>query len=417
MLPQLLPQLAQSLRLAGNAGALVDPLEDLLSAVRQCLLQQGTERAALPLGDHPHRLLMGNGVLIAALADKGVIHIRHCHHLRGNRDLLAHQPIGIARTVIALVVPAADGVRRLDQRLLPEGRQLRQHIRPLHRMGLYDPELLRRQPSRLVQDLLVNGDLTDVMQGGGGGDNGDLLLRQAVAPGQLGDAPQQKLRHDADMHHMQPALAVAELHDMPQNVHHQVGVALLFIHLIRGDLQKPPLPGVHPQQGRHPPPDPVRLKGTADVVHHTQVICPLPLPGAVLLINENHGNVVAKALVLHHFQHAEAVYLRHDGVQQHQIDDRNAPAQQGDGFNAVLRLQHLALILQKLPQKAPLRLGIIHNQYTLCSHNKHSYPPVREGRTFIRELSFPQYYPSILLSFPPVFNRKTQDSVNSGKVL
>ncbi len=63
------------------------------------------------------------------------------------------------------MVPTADLVRHFHQRLILIHLKIRKHVRTDHCMFFHDLTLLRRQTTRFIQNLLVNSDLSDVMQG------------------------------------------------------------------------------------------------------------------------------------------------------------------------------------------------------------------------------------------------------------
>jgi len=87
-----------------------------------------------------------------------VVDIRDSHDLRCDRDLVAAQAVGIARAIIALVMPADDGLQVPGE--LDGGEQLEAP----DRMHLHDLELLARQRAGLVQDLVRHPDLAKIVQ-------------------------------------------------------------------------------------------------------------------------------------------------------------------------------------------------------------------------------------------------------------
>ena len=119
---------------------------------------------------------MGDGRFIAAHAGQGIIYVGQGGDLGGDGDLLALQAVGVAPSVIPLVVPAADLIGGVDEGVVRVKGQLLQHLRTDERVGLDDLKLLRGQPPGFVQDVAVDGDLADVVEGGGGGVHGDVAL-------------------------------------------------------------------------------------------------------------------------------------------------------------------------------------------------------------------------------------------------
>ena len=89
------------------------------------------------------------------------------------------------------------------------------------------------KPPGLVEDLLGNGNLADVVEGGGGADHGYVRRGEAVLVRPAHQLRQQGLGEYVHMAHVHPALPVAELHDMAEYVDHQVAAPFLLIDLLR----------------------------------------------------------------------------------------------------------------------------------------------------------------------------------------
>ena len=303
------------------------------------------------------------GVLIAALAGQGVVHVRQRHHLRRNGDLVPFQPVGVAIAVPALVVPAADGVRHLQQRLVPGNGlpQILQHLRTCHGMVLDDGKLFGGQAAGLVQDLLRDDDLADIVQRRGGADAGNIAFVQLIAVGLLHQPVQEQIGQGADVQDMQPAFAVAELHHMAQDADHQHAVVLFFVHLIGDKAGEPLLLGVQHQDVLHPAQDHDPLEGAADIVCHTQIVGALDVGSILCRRDDDDRDLVQPCVVLHHPQHVKAIHARHHQVQQQQGDIRALPHQL-HRCCAVLGLQIVIAIAQYLLEQGTVDLGIIRDQ-------------------------------------------------------
>ena len=78
------------------------------------------------------------------------------------------------------MVPAGDLIGGLQQRLLAKIIQILQHLGSQYAVGLDDFKFLRGQFAGLVEDLVVNADLADVMQGRGQRDQILLFGRDRV---------------------------------------------------------------------------------------------------------------------------------------------------------------------------------------------------------------------------------------------
>ena len=80
--------------------------------VQQTVQEERVEEAAFPIEDHPDGFFMSEGVLVDALACQGIVDVSDGYDLRGDRDGIALEAVGVSVTVPALVMPAADGVRK-----------------------------------------------------------------------------------------------------------------------------------------------------------------------------------------------------------------------------------------------------------------------------------------------------------------
>ena len=303
------------------------------------------------------------GVLIAALAGQGVVHVRQRHHLCRNGDLVPFQPVRVAIAVPALVVPAADGVRHLQKRLVLRDSlsQILQHLRARHRMVLDDAKLLGGQAAGLVQNGLRDDDLADIVQRRGGADAGDIAFVQLITVGLLHQLMQKQIGQGADVQNMQPAFTVAELHHMAQDADHQHAVVLFFVHLIGDKAGEPLLLGVQHQDVLHPAQDHDPLEGAADIVCHAQIVGALNVGGILCRRDNDDRDLVQPCVVLHHPQHVKAVHARHHQVQQQQGDIRALPHQLHRRC-AVLCFQIVIAIAQYLLEQGTVDLGIVRDQ-------------------------------------------------------
>lgn len=74
--------------------AAVELLLQGVSLLQQAFQQKGVKGAALVVGDHPYRLLMGESGLVDALAGQGVVYVGHGHGLGGDGNVLPFRPSG-----------------------------------------------------------------------------------------------------------------------------------------------------------------------------------------------------------------------------------------------------------------------------------------------------------------------------------
>ena len=203
------------------------------------------------------------------------------------------------------------------------------------------------------------------MEGRSGGDQGDVRRGQRVAVGHLYQVLEQQLRQGADMEHMEAALAVAELHNMAENIHHQAALLLLLIDLLHDKINELLLLAVEKDGVYHTAVDHPRIEGAADKVGGPQVIGPLHMGGGALRGDHHHGHIVNPTAFLHDLQHLKPVHLGHYDVKQKKRELRTVLLQRGHSGGSVLHLDDLVLLPQHLRQDCPIHLGIVCYQYLL----------------------------------------------------
>ena len=131
--------------------------------------------------NHPNGGFVRIGLFVAAFAGQRVIYVREGDDLRRDRNLVADKAVRVAAPVVTLVVPAADLIGDLNQRLILRHRKVLQDGSANGGMRLDDLEFLRRQLAGLVEDGIRDADFADVVQGGSGADERDIVLRQGIA--------------------------------------------------------------------------------------------------------------------------------------------------------------------------------------------------------------------------------------------
>ena len=365
------------LQLTGVLGAVEGVLE-LAGHVGEALHEQGVEGAALAAQDHLHRLLVGEGGLIDPLAGEGVVHVGEGDDLGGYRDLVALEAVGIAPAVVSLVVPAADVPGDLHQRLVLESGKVGDHLPAHHGVGLHDLELLVGEASGLVEDLAGDGDLADVVEGGGGGDEPHVRPGEGVAVGHGDEAVEEKVRQGPDVSHMLSALPVAEFHDMAEDINHEGALPLLLDDLLGNKPLELFLLGVEQYGIDHPAVDHPLVEGAVDKVGASQVVGPLHMGGGCLGGNHDDRNILDPAVFLHSAEYIKAVHMGHHDVQQDQVDLRAVFLQDGQGPYAVLRLQDVVLLPQHIRKHGAVDLRVVgdedlfSSQFVLNARSTHA---------------------------------------------
>jgi len=117
---------------------------------------------------------------VRARGRERIVHVHDADDLRRDRDLVAAQPVGIPRAVVALVVPADDGLQ------VPGEFDGGEQLEAPDRVHLHDLELLARQRARFVQDLVRHPDLPQVVEIGAEADRrlGSFIEHQPAGDGE-----------------------------------------------------------------------------------------------------------------------------------------------------------------------------------------------------------------------------------------
>ena len=154
-------------------------LDDRRKALTQDGDQGGIELDPRPGLDQRAGLLVRLGPAPGSVGGQGLEGVRHREHPSRQRNLFAFKPVGIPRSVPALVM-VADGrqhrVREVD---------VRQDVRGHRRVGLDLLEFHLGELPRLVQEMVGDGQLPDVVQERRGTHRLELLPRDPHAAGQL----------------------------------------------------------------------------------------------------------------------------------------------------------------------------------------------------------------------------------------
>ena len=299
---------------------------------------------------------MRDGFFIDPLADQRIIHIRQRDRLCGDGNFVALQPIRIAPSVVALVVPAADIVRRAHQRLVAVNAEAVENFRAEDRMGLHDLKLCGRKLAGLVENFFIDGDLADVVQRRRRCDpvavrDGELIFVRFLH--QTRQNVFRQLLHMQDVH---SAFSVAEFHRLAQDIDHHMIVFLFFIDLIGDDRDQPALLGVELDGVEHAPVNDLCVKGAVDVVDDTEIE---RLPDDVLGIragDHDDRNILDHILLRHRLEHREAVHGRHDDVQQDRADIGLVLPQHLHADRTVFRLDDLVITAQDLCEQRAVEL-------------------------------------------------------------
>ena len=175
---------------------------------------------------------MGNRFFITALTGERIVNIGQGNYLSCDRDCIAYQTIGIAATIIALMMPTTDLISCVQKLGMAIGGDTLQDVGTCHGVSLHDGKFFICQTTGLVQNLFINGDFTDIVYGRCGADPQDIAGGQLVAVSHLYKMLQQDRGHRLNVVNMHAALTVTELNDLSQYGDHEGVVLLFFVDLL-----------------------------------------------------------------------------------------------------------------------------------------------------------------------------------------
>src|SRR5204863_324453 len=129
------------------------------------LAQRGNERIVHSAGPKPaaardlrERRRPGERQTVGARGRERVVDVRDSYDLRGQWDLVSPQAIRVSGAIVALVMPADDGLQ------VPGELDARQQLDPPDRVHLYHLELVARERAGLVEDLVRDAHLAQVVE-------------------------------------------------------------------------------------------------------------------------------------------------------------------------------------------------------------------------------------------------------------
>ena len=330
--------------------------------------QQRVERAALAVEDHLQGSLVGEGLLVAAIARERVVNIRERDDLCRNGDLVALEPVGIAAAVPALMMPAADLVRGAHERVVLRERHIVEQPVALDRMGLHDLELLARELAGLVEDLGGGVDLADVVQGGNGADHRDIRLRERISVRHLDKLVQQQVRDGAHVQDVRAGFKVFRLDHVTENIDHG-GVRLLaLVDLLLGKVDKVLLTRVERERVVHAAAHDRKVEGPADVIGHAEVIGLLNKVRVILGRDDDNRDLLCPVALTHDLEHAEAVKVRHIDIEQQKVDIEML-MQQVKRLHAVVGVQVVVARSENFGEQLLIHFGVIGDENSGFIHS------------------------------------------------
>lgn len=258
--------------------------------------------------------------------------------------VVAHQPVGIAAAVPALVVPAADLVAELLELGVAGVGEALEEFGPRQGVAFVGLELLVGQVLLLLEQPLGQRDRADVVQRRRHGDGRHVGGGEPVLVGPGHEVAQQDLGEGVYAHDVQPARAAAELRDVREDGDHEVAGLLARQDLVGHGLGERLLVGVEHDGVGDALVHHLGVEGPVDEVDGPQLVGALGVGAGGLGGDHDDGNVLDPLLVVHHGQHVEAVHAGHHDVEEHEVDVGSAFAQDGNGLLAAGGLDHLVAV-------------------------------------------------------------------------
>ena len=280
------------------------------------------------------------------------------------------------------MMPATDFICCLHKRFFPLfKRKLIQHIGSGHRMPLHNSKFFSCQSARLVQNLIRNGNFTNIMKSRCRTDQPDLLFADSIRV--LFFLYQMSQKHVCDhlnVQNMKPALAITKFYNMRENANHQLAALLSFVNLVRYNSCHSTL--LRSQQNRigRTSANHVSIKGLANKVCHSKIIASLNVSRRILCRNNNYRNIIDPVFLVHICKYFKAVHLRHNKIQKHQRKLFCVLMQIIYRLNTIISLHNIIFIFQNCSQKISIHLRIICNKNllsSLCYHFTHVYIPLQ----------------------------------------
>ena len=257
-------------------------------------------------------------IFIYTLAHQRIINICHRYDLCRNWNLFSGQTIRITFTIITLMMPSADLVRDLDHLLILIMLQLIQHRSTNQRMLFHSLKFFFSQLSRLIQNRLVNSNLTDIMKRGCCRNQIAVIRRQIICIRILNKSFQKKSRQCIDVDNMKTALSITKFHNLTQDFHHHLIVLFLFMHLIGYHGNQPSLFCIQLDRIKYTLVYNLAVKRSADIIGYSKLE---RFPDIVLRFlagYHNYRHIFNPVIPVHIHQNFKAVHNRHHDVEQYQ---------------------------------------------------------------------------------------------------
>ena len=141
-----------------------------------------------------------------------------------------------------------------------------------------------------------------------------------IAVGFFVQCLEKQMADDLDIECMRPQLVIARLDDIAEDIDH-LGIDLLaYVDLMLDQTDEMSLIGIDQQCIFHSALHDHGVKRAADIVRDAELICSGYGLCSVVGRDDDDGDLVCPAALMHDAQHLKAVHLRHIEIQQHKVD-------------------------------------------------------------------------------------------------
>ena len=224
-------------------------------------------------------------------------------------------------------------------------------------VGLHHLKFLRRQPSRLIEDIIGDGDLADIVERRRRGNGADSFFRKVIFGIVLRHLLQQDAGKAADTQHVLARLGAAVLDNGGEGVHHHlIGAADSLALLRHGTLQLPAVE-IGVDNDLQTAADHGGLIGLADHVGYAHDEGALRLLAFLLFSNKgHHGDLLRRTMAAGLHQCRRLRLLRLGDIHHHTGDAGIVLLHQHHALTDALRLQRVVRITENFPQCGTLSL-------------------------------------------------------------
>ena len=262
-------------------------------------------------------------------------------------------------------MPSAHPICSLNQRLILIHGQFFQDWSSDHSMLLHDLKFFICQLATLVQNLIINTDLTNIVKGWCHHDCLAVLPGQIILIRLLHKSAQEHLSQYVDMLYMCSAFSVTKLNDVAQNTDHDLTVLLLVFHLLWQNGCQTPLLCIQLDRIMHTSAHNHSIIRTSDIIGYSHLICCSDKGIRILTGYHDNRNIIDNPFTIHLLQHFKSIHNRHHNIQKNQWDPPAVPGQHIQCLFAIFCLQCIKIVLQHLTQNGSVHLRIIYDQDTL----------------------------------------------------